>query len=129
MAPRNQSDAKRELAQNEREAIIDLLHFCMYGDAHIALKESEFVSQVVDTIGWPPNIAFSSYEAQSISRARAAKESAAAKREFLAHASARLKDRDVRSLAGDLCKQMMMADGSQSEKESAMLADIGAALE
>jgi uncharacterized tellurite resistance protein B-like protein len=129
MLSRKNDDAKRQLSQKEREAIVDLLHFCMYGDAHIALKESEFISQAVDTLGWDTQLSFGSYETRSIAGARSARESADARQDFLARAAERLQAADVRSLAVDLCKQMMVADGNQTEKESAVIADITAALQ
>jgi hypothetical protein len=125
---RKKETPKTELPQKEREAIIDLLHLCLYADSHIALKEGELLSDVVDIIGWETQSSFSSYEARSISSARAAKESDAAKKEFLSFAAARLQSKTARELALDLCKQLFASDGSTVEKEAALLSEIRAAL-
>ena len=125
---RKAQNPKPELPQKEREAIVDLLHLCLYGDSHIALKEGEFMSDVVDVIGWETQSSFGSYEARSISSARAAKENEATKREFLAFAAKRLESKTSRALALDLCKQLFTADGATVDKEAALLAEIRAVL-
>ena len=93
-----------------------------------ALKESEYIENVVQTIGWPTQNSFGSYEARSISAARAAKESVDARDALLASAAKRLTAKDARSLAIDLCRQMMLADGTQTDREAAVIRDIEAAL-
>src|SRR5688572_22353943 len=95
-----------ELTQAEREAIVDLLNFCLYADSHIALREGEFMSDVVDFIGWETQSSFGSYEGRSVSNARAAKESAETKKEFLAYAAGRLPSKEARALAIELCRQL-----------------------
>lgn len=125
---RKKEDRKPELPQKEREAIVDLLHLCLYADSHIALKEGEFMSDVVDVIGWETKSSFGSYEGRSVSSARAAKESPETKKEFLSFAATRLQSKESRALAIDLCKQLFAADGSTAEKESALLGEIRVAL-
>lgn len=121
-------DSKPELQQQEREAIVDLLHFCVYADSHIALKEGAFLSQVVDVIGWETRSSFSSYEARSISKARAAKENADEKRALLESVAARLGEKPVRDLAVDLCRQLFAVDGSTEQKEFGLLGEIRSAM-
>lgn len=125
---RRSNDKPKPLAQPEREAIIDLLHLCIYADAHIALEEGALIADVVETIGWDTNLAFGSYEAKSIAAARAAKDGPEAKAAFLGFVVERLPSADSRALALDLCKQLFSADGSTAEKEAALLAEIRAAL-
>lgn len=119
---------KPQLPQKEREAIVDLLHLCLYGDSHIALKEGEFISDVVEVIGWETQSSFSSYEARSISSARAAKESSENKKEFLSFTATRLESKESRALAIDLCRQLFAVDGITAEKEAALLGEIRTAL-
>lgn len=128
MSFRKVEKPKAQLPQKEREAIIDLLHLCLYADSHIALKEGEFIADVVDVIGWETQISFGSYESKSIAAARAAKESPAAKHEFLSFAAERLASKESQALAIDLCKQLFYADGSTADKESALLGEIRASL-
>ena len=125
---RKNNDRKPELPQKEREAIVDLLHLCLYADAHIALKEGEFMSDVVEVIGWETQSSFGSYEARSIASARAAKENDAAKKEFLSFAAARLQSKESKALALDLCRQLFSSDGSTAETEAGLLGQIRASL-
>ncbi len=128
MSFRKDEPSKPQLPQQEREAIVDLLHLCIYADAHIALNEGDFVSDVVETIGWDTQLSFSSYESKSIANARLAKESPEAKQEFLSFAAQRLQSNSSRVLALDLCQQLFSADGSTVEKEAALLGEIRALL-
>jgi hypothetical protein len=128
MSFRKVEKPKTQLPQKEREAIVDLLHFCLYADSHIALKEGEFMADVVDIIGWETQISFGSYEAKSIAAARAAKDSPAAKQEFLSFAAERLVSQESQALALNLCKQLFYSDGATADNESALLAEIRAAL-
>jgi uncharacterized tellurite resistance protein B-like protein len=125
---RKKEEAKPELHQKEREAIVDLLHLCLYGDSHVALKEGAFISDVVDVIGWETQSSFGSYESRSIASARAAKENSDSKKEFLSAAAARLQSKPARAMVIDLCKQLLVADGSTADKEAALLGEIRAAL-
>src|SRR5688500_12998155 len=102
---------KPELLQEEREAIVDLLHLCLYADSHIALNEGDFMSDVAEMIGWETQSSFGSYEARSVSNARAVKEHPTNRSEFLAAAAARLKSTVARALAIGLCSQLFRADG------------------
>jgi hypothetical protein len=128
MSFRKVEKPKVPLPQKEREAIIDLLHLCLYADSHIALNEGKLVSELVETIGWDTNLSFSSYESKSIAAARAAKESPAAKQEFLSFASERLQSMESQTLALDVCKRLFYADGSTADNESALLSEIRAVL-
>ena len=122
-----EKDSKPQLAQSEREAIVDLLHLCLYADAHISLKEGEFISEVVEVIGWDQNLSFSAYEARSIAAARAAKTDDSQKKEFIEFASSRLKAPASRSLALQLCADLFSADATQ-DREAALLAQLRALL-
>lgn len=121
-------DPKPKLEQKEREAIVDLLHLCLYADAHIALKEGEFLSSVIDVIGWETQSSFSSYEARSVASARAARENNDAKKEFLVAAAQRLKSPAARATALDLCKKLFASDGTTADKELDLLGEIRTAL-
>jgi uncharacterized tellurite resistance protein B-like protein len=112
------------LTQSEREAIADLLHYCLYADNHIALAETAVLNDIISTLSWDPNTSFSSFEGRSVSAAREAKENAAAREEFLQSIRGRLSKPQVRTLAFDLCKQLFVADGAQSDKETVVLARI-----
>lgn len=115
---------KDGLNQAEREAIADLLHYCLYADNHIALAETEVLESIISTLSWDPNSSFASFEGRSVAAARAAKEDESAREEFLKSIRVRLAKPSVRTLAFDLCKQLFVADGVQSDKETVVLARI-----
>ena len=79
-----------ELRQSEREAIVDLLHLCLYADGHIGVQESTLLSDVVEKLGWDANLSFSSYESRSIADARRARLDDTARQDFIAYAAERL---------------------------------------
>ena len=116
-------DAKKNdgLNQKEREAIVDLLHYCMFADNFVALKEDQFVNSVAASLNWDKAISFESYEGGSIGNARRAKESTAYREEFLKGVSARLTSPKGRSLALDLCKKLYNADATLADAESTQL--------
>ena len=112
------------LTQSQREAIADLLHYCVYADNHVALAETAVIEDVVSNFTWDPRSSFGAFEARSIAAAREAKEDKSAREEFLTSIRQRLDKPHVRSLALDLCKQIFVADGAQSDPESVVLARI-----
>lgn len=116
-----------ELPQSEREAIIDLLHLCLYADAHISLSESGFINDVVNTIGWDQKLSFSSYESRSIAAARSARSDDITKKQFIEYAAERLQSKASKDLALSLCTDLMAADGIK-DKEAGLLAQISALL-
>ncbi|HEX2855649.1 MAG TPA: hypothetical protein VHO24_20610 [Opitutaceae bacterium] len=116
----SKTTVKDGLTQLQREAIADLLHYCMFADNHIALAETKTIADVVGTFAWDPNIAFESFEARSVAEARAAKEDAPQRKAFLDSIKLRLNTPTSRSLALDVCKQLFNVDGV-SPDESLLL--------
>jgi uncharacterized tellurite resistance protein B-like protein len=110
--------------QPQREALADLLHFCLYADNHIALAETQVVADAVGSLSWDPNISFEVFEARSIATARQAKEDASAGEEFLKSIRQRLDDAEARALALNLCKKLFVSDGTQSPSETLVLARV-----
>jgi hypothetical protein len=111
------------LSQPQREAIVDLLHYCMYADNFVALAEDKFINGVAATLNWDDNISFEVYEGGSIGKARKAKESAGYRDTFYKDVVARLATKDARALALKLCKELYNAD-SMADSESEQLAVI-----
>jgi hypothetical protein len=116
------------LTQGQREAIVDLLHYCMYADNLVALKEDQFINNVASTLSWDPNISFETYEGSSIGNARRAKEQSAYRVEFMNSVNSRLGETEVRRLAFDLVKQLFNADAELADQESQQLPIIRKAL-
>jgi hypothetical protein len=116
------------LSQPQREAIVDLLHYCMYADNLVALKEDQFINTVAATLSWDDKISFETYEGISIGNARRAKEQPAYRAEFLNSVATRLGSQAVRQLAFDLVKQLFNADANLAESESQQLPGLRRAL-
>ncbi len=116
------------LQQAQREAIVDLLHYCMYADNLVALKEDSFINNVAASLSWDPRISFETYEGSSIGNARRAKESAAYREEFLRSVAARLENQSTRELALGLVKDLFSADANLSAQETQSLPALRKAL-
>jgi hypothetical protein len=120
-------DPAPKLPQTEREAIVDLLHLCLYADAHISLKEGDFIADVTQVIGWDTNLSFSAYEGRSIAAARAARADEKSKQEFIQFAAERLKSPGAKDLAVSLCRDLAGVDGT-TPREGTLVAEIRSAL-
>jgi hypothetical protein len=116
--------AQDGLVQSQREAIADLLHYCLYADNHIALAETKTLEATFDVMNWDPAVSFQTYEARSISLARAAKENAESRKIFFETVRARLDTKHSRKLALDVCKLLFTSDGLQSANERTVLSSI-----
>lgn len=118
MATSTSKDSASKFTQQEREAIVDLLHLCIYADAHIGIKEGDYVSKVVASIGWDTNLSFAAYEPRSIASARATSGNEAALKEFLQRAATRLTSSEARSFAIAKCSTLTAADGTHQKEAS-----------
>lgn len=112
------------LVQTQREAIVDLLHYCMFADNFVALAEDSFVNSVAATLSWDKKITFESYEGGSIGKARKAKESAAYREQFYKDVVARLATKEARARALQLCRDLYKADAKLADAESEQLAAL-----
>lgn len=116
------------LTQSQREAMVDLLNYCMFADNLVALSESRFIAAKVDALNWDPKISFDYYQGKSIGAARAALDKPESKKSFFASISQRLATAEVRQQAVDLSQRLFVADGTKSDKESALQNEIRQAL-
>lgn len=124
----NQKNNPAKLSQNEREAVVDLLHLCLYADAHISLKEGDFISDVVEVIGWDESLSFATYESRSVAAARAVRTDEKRREEFIGDAVARLKSPASKEVALSLCRDLCATDG-MDPREEALLGRIESALD
>ena len=116
------------LTQAQREAIVDLLNYCMFADNLVALSESRFVAAKVAELNWDPKISFDYYQGKSIGAARAALDEPDSKKGFFSSINQRLATAELRQRAVDLSQRLFMADGAKSDKESAVQQEIRQAL-
>ncbi len=116
------------LTQPQREAMVDVLFYCMYADNKLALKEDRILAEAVGQFSWDPKVSYDSYTARSIANARAVKESPATRADFLASVAQRLGTAPVKQRTLALCRQIFQADGDVSGSEQELLRELQQAL-
>ena len=122
----HKSDAapKDGLTQPQREAIVDLLNYCMYADNLVFLAEDRLITDTVAKFNWDPKVPFDQFDARSVSNARNASESQVYRDQFLASIKDRLDTAAVKAQALDLCQELFLADGAQSYEEDDALQNL-----
>ena len=115
---------KDNLTQPQREAIVDLLNYCMYADDLVFLAEDRFIADTVAKFNWDPKIPFDQFDARSVGNARNARESQVYRDKFLASIRDRLDTAAVKGKALDLCQELFVADGARSDEEDAVLQNL-----
>jgi hypothetical protein len=113
------------LTQPQREAIVDLLNYCMYADNLVMLAEDRLISDTVAKFNWDPKaVRFDQFDARSVGNARNARESQVYKDQFLASIKDRLDTAAAKGQALDLCQELFLADGSQADEENEVLQNL-----
>jgi hypothetical protein len=120
---------KGGLTQPQREAIVDLLNYCMYADNLVMLAEDRLIADTVKKFNWESKVPFDQFDARSVGNARNARESQVYKDKFLASIKDRLDTPAVRGKALALCQELFLADGAQSEEEDEVLQNLRPLLE
>jgi uncharacterized tellurite resistance protein B-like protein len=115
------STKKDGLSQPQREAIVDLLNYCMYADNFVAQAEDKFIADTAAKFNCDAKISFDYIEARSIGNARRAKENEEFRAKFLASIRDCLATPAVKKQALELCQKLFLADGTRADKEDAML--------
>ncbi len=123
-----EADAKDGMTQTQREAIVDLLHYCMYADNLVTISEARFIEAKVRSYSWDPNISREYYLGKSIGAARAALANAEAKKKFLESITRRLETDELRTQAFGLCDKLFRVDGSKPAEEYAVQGEVRQAL-
>jgi len=117
------------LTQPQREAIVDLLNYCMYADDSVFLAEDRLIADTVAKFNWDPKVPFDQFDARSVSNARNASESQVYRDQFLASIKDRLDTAAVKGQALELCQELFLADGAQSYEEDDALQNLKQLLE
>jgi hypothetical protein len=128
----HKSDAsahKDGLTQPQREAIVDLLNYCMYADNLVFLAEDRLIADTVAKFNWDPKVPFDQFDVRSINSARTATENQGYREAFLAWIRDRLGTAAVKGQALDLCQGLFVADGARSDEEDAVLQNLRKLLE
>ena len=123
----HKSEAPKDgLTQPQREAIVDLLNYCMYADNLVMLAEDRLITDTVAKFNWDPKVPFDQFDA---SNARNARESQVYRDQFLASIRDRLGTAAVKGQALDLCQEVFLADGARSDEEEDVLQNLRQLLE
>jgi hypothetical protein len=117
------------LTQPQREAIVDLLNYCMYADNLVFLAEDRVITDTAAKFNWDSKVPFDQFEVRSVSNARNARESQVYRDQFLASIKDRLDTASVKGKALDLCQELFLADGARSDEEDAVLQNLRTLLE
>ena len=126
----HKSDAPKDgLTQPQREAIVDLLNYCMYADNLVMLAEDRLITDTVAKFTWDSKVPFDQFALRSIDNARNARESQVYRDKFLGSISDRLSTDAVKAQALDLCQELFLADGVRSDEEDELLQHLKKLLE
>jgi hypothetical protein len=113
------------LTQPQREAIVDLLNYCMYADNLVMLAEDRLIADTAAKFNWDAKaVPFDQFDARSVGNARNARESHVYRDQFLASIKDRLETAVVKGKALDLCQELFLADGARSDEEDVVLQDL-----
>ena len=112
------------LTQPQREAMVDVLFYCMYADNNLALKEDKIIADTVEKFSWDPKVSYDAYTANSIARARAVKESPVTRSDFFATVAQRLGTPAVKQRTLTLCRALFQADGDFSGTEQELFREL-----
>ena len=126
----HKSEAPKDgLTQAQREAIVDLLNYCMYADNLVMLAEDRLIADTVAKFNWESKTPFDQFDARSVGNARNARESQVYRDQFLVSIRDRLGTVAVKGRALDLCQELFVADGARSDEEDAVLQNLRELLE
>jgi hypothetical protein len=117
------------LTQPQREAIVDLLNYCMYADNLVMLAEDRLITDTVAKFNWDSKVPFDQFVLRSTDNARNARESQVYREKFLASIRDRLDTAAVKGQALDLCQELFVADGSRSDEEDDVFQNLRQLLE
>jgi hypothetical protein len=120
---------KDGLTQPQREAIVDLLNYCMYADNFVFLAEDRFITDTVAKFNWDSKVPFDQFVLRSTDNARNARESRVYRDQFLASIRDRLGTAAVKGQALGLCQELFVADGSRSDEEEDVFQNLRKLLE
>src|SRR5215470_10825032 len=126
---KSEAPQKDGLSQPQREAIVDLLNYCMYADNLVMLAEDRLIADTVAKFNWESKTPFDHFDARSVGNARNARESQVYSDQFLASIRDRLDTAAVKGKALDLCQELFLADGARSDEEDAVLQNLRTLLE
>src|SRR3954454_11506789 len=118
---RKSDESKDGLTQPQREAIVDLLNYCMYADNLVILAEDRLTTDTAAKFNWDSTVPFDQFDVRSIDNARNASENPGYRDKLLVSIRDRLGTAPMKGQALDLCQELFLADGARSDEEDAVL--------
>src|SRR5438105_14794802 len=105
----HKSEAPKDgLTQPQREAIVDLLNYCMYADNLIFLAEDRLIADTAAKFSWDPKIPFDEFDARSVSKARNAGESQVYRKHLLGSIRDRIGSTGGKAQATNLYEELFV---------------------
>ncbi len=105
-----------QVTQPQREALLDLVIFSIFTDAHLSIKEDEALQSALETIGWDAVKPREIFICNSMNRARKATDSDAAGAEYIKTRAAAFTDAASQSTAVELLQKVFAADGTAASE-------------
>lgn len=120
------SDEKQSdgLNQAAREAIVDVLHYCMFADRHVADLEDKFIEAAAVKLNWDEKISYEYYEGKSTGAVSRALSDTNNRDALFETIKARLPGKGERELALKLVNDLVKSDGSLHKDEVAAMFQI-----
>jgi tellurite resistance protein len=112
------------LTQPKREAIVDLLNFCMCADEKLLLDEMITIDDEIQGFSWDPAVDFMTFATQSRERAMVAVATPETRQTALASISDRLQTTEAKTNALDLCQKVFHSDGEYAPVERSVFQEI-----
>jgi len=112
------------LTQAKREALIDLLNFCMCADKKLLVDEEITIGDELQVFSWDPSVDIWKFTAASRERAISAVMTPETRQAALASISLRLESAEAKSTALDLCEKVFRADGEFAQVEQVVFQEI-----
>ena len=109
----HKSEAPKDgLTQPQREAIVDLLNYCMYADNLVMLAEDRLIADTVAKFNWDPKVPFDQFAVRSIDNARNARENQGVQRSIPGFDKRqawyrRSEGTSIRPVPGALCRRWL----------------------
>src|SRR5947199_7540090 len=117
----HKSEAPKDgLTQPQREAIVDLLNYCMYADNLIFLAEDRLITDTVAKFNWDSKVPFDQFDVRSIGNARDTRENRGYRDQLLDSIRDRLDTAAVKGQALAICQDLFVADGARPDRAHAL---------
>ena len=124
-SPRTAPDG---LQQSQREAIVDVLHFCRIADDKLVVVEEDVEARVEAALNWESTVPLVTYAADSLARAEQIVDNPELRAQFIRSVADRLVSTELKTRAISICRDMFIADGQFVEQERVVFREIKRAL-